>query len=387
MAAISRRALAIAAAAGLVVASGACRYDSSSPQIGRGGSAPITAPDGAGVVERPAAYQITYRVEELVDGRVVAGSAVLLVRRPFDSRLERRDLTVSDAVASIRVAGLGVLAQSVGSERAVLRHPAPAPAPGDVRADLIVGSAPGLLGDRREWRRVLGRACQVVRSGAPLLSGEIVPAPAPEAHVDSCLSAEGLVLEEVSSQRGTPTARWVATAVDLQPDVDDARFSLPGAAEVPAGQGGGSVKAVDPTSRSLGTFWELDGPAAGFTPAGRYAVVPPQAATASDPASRPNLVAAVVDVWTRGPDIVLVDQGGTLGQVPPFAAHRFGHPADLGALGQGEWFLTPAGPEVRVLLPPGRYVRVAGTLPVEDLLALARRLRPVQGDGLRPIAP
>src|SRR5205823_3628561 len=57
---------------------------------------------------------------------------------------------------------------------------------------------------------------------------------------------------------------------------------------------------------------------AGFVETGRYAVVPPQPRTPLDPSARLRLVSGVRDVYVRGADVIVVDQGGTLGGVAPF---------------------------------------------------------------------
>lgn len=340
-------------------------------RIGRDGS---TVVDGADDVEIGApldAYAITYRVEELAGDEVQTTTATLIVQRPFRSRLEIRD---GETVVQRRVADFAYLAEQPGDGDPTVFAAVPAPAPNDVRADLAVDDAGG------EVRRVAGRECQVHALGAPLMDGDVVEGDTTE----SCIDADGLLLEEVVTDGDLITARWVATDVDTSPTIVDDDFFFGGVEPLPAAAGGGSVQEVMPTSQSLGTFFELDDPPAGFTHRGRYAVVPPQLANPDDPETRAQVIAAVVDVFERGRDVVVIDQGGTLGQVPPFGADPNGVLVDdIGEVGAlGESIRTAAGGEIRVLRPPGRYVRVAGTLPVADLVAIARSLRAVEGTGL-----
>ena len=331
----------------------------------------VDTPSAVHIGEPIDAYAITYRVEEQDDGDVRIETVRLTVDRPFRSRLETRD---GDRVVSLRVADFTYLGTRDESGNETVLTAAPAAAPGDVRADLIVGDG------GREVRRVAGRVCQVHRFGAPLLDGDVVAGAA----VDECIDGDGLVLEEVVHDGGAIVRRWLAESVDTSPRVDAGEFRLPDVSPLPVAEGGGSARAVDPATEPPGQFWTLDAPPTGFALKGRYSVVPPQEARTDDPVTRPQVIAGVVDVFTRGSDVLLIDQGATLGRVPPFGAHPEGELVDLGVLARtGEWFLTPIGAEVRALIPPGRYVKVSGSLLADRLIAIAQALRPVEGEGLR----
>src|SRR5207249_3361844 len=105
--------------------------------------------------------------------------------------------------------------------------------------------------------------------------------------------------------------------VTVGPAVDSSLFATEGNIP-PLSQGGGSFRPVDPASRPPGTFWELPGSLPdGYTRQGRYAVVPPQPENFSNPGLRSNRLAGVSDVLVRGPDVIVVDRGGTLGGVDP----------------------------------------------------------------------
>ena len=82
----------------------------------------------------------------------------------------------------------------------------------------------------------------------------------------------------------------------------------------------------------------------------------------------------MVDVYVRGADYLVIDQGGTLEGAQPFEASPLGRPADLGALGMGEVIPSLRATDARVTAK-GKYVRVAGTLHPDDLVALAKQLR------------
>jgi hypothetical protein len=173
---------------------------------------------------------------------------------------------------------------------------------------------------------------------------------------------------------------------DGLPIADDF-FRLPSKPSVAAAEGAGSVIAVAPDSRPPDAeFYALDTPPAGFELRGRYTVVPPQAGLL-DEAQRSSLVASIADVWTRGTDVLVVDQGGALNNQPTFTMQPHTKRVDLGALGQGEEVPGMAGNEVRVIVSGGRHVRVYGSLPIRELVAVARALHAVPGGTLVPLEP
>ena len=164
--------------------------------------------------------------------------------------------------------------------------------------------------------------------------------------------------------------------------LEPALFKVSGPPTLPEKAGGGSVRRVDPASRPPGTFFELSGPPPRFSDHSRYAVVPPQGATTTDPARRNSVVAGVSDVFVRGPDIIVVDQGATLGGVPAFPEQPGAAKLDLGAVGSATVLPWLGGNELRVSRPNGHYVRLAGTVPVSELAAVGRDLHPVEGGQL-----
>jgi hypothetical protein len=336
--------------------------------IGRAGSEVVADATSVAADAPVAAYRVRYRIEEQDGDRVRVSRADLDVRRPFQSRLVTRR---GDTIVAERVGDFGYLGQRTAKETKVLVAE-PGPAPDDIRGDLFDA------GDG-EVRRVAGRLCQVHHFGAPLFGGQVVPGDT----TDTCIDGAGIVLEEVVYNGKRILSRWLAQRVDGPPG-DDVAFDLGDVDPVPPEEGGGTLQEVEPTSQSLGTFFELTALPEGFTHRGRYAIVPPQAATTDDENTRSQVIAGVADVYVRGIDVFVIDQGGTLGQVPPFGVHPNSDSVDdLGAVGVlGESFRTPNGAEVRTLIPPGRYVRVFGTLRVDDLVAIARSLEPVQGTGL-----
>ncbi|MEA3055260.1 MAG: hypothetical protein QOD30_692 [Actinomycetota bacterium] len=342
------------------------------PTIGRAGSTAVTTTAHVVIGAPPDTYEVHYRIEEVHRGRSETSTARLLVDAPFRSRLEIRRST---ALVSLRVADLHYLGTRTTSGANVLT-PSPRPAVDAVRADLVLHDESG------DVRSVAGRECEMHQLGAPLLDNDGTYVAGDS--VDVCVDHDGLVLEQLERVDGVLTRRWIATAVDATAVVTDDDVHLAGVAARAAKDGGGSVQAIEPSSAPPGSFWQLDAPPAGFTRVGRYAVVPPQGARPDDENTRSQVLAGIVDVFVRGSDVLVIDQGGTLGQVPPPLPTVTGSAGvDLGALAKAaESYAMPWGAEVRALLPPGRYVLVSGTLPSGDLIAVARQLHEIQGQGI-----
>ena len=340
--------------------------------IGRAGSTRVHTTAHVTIGAPPDTYEVRYRIEEVHDDKPESSTARLLVDEPFRSRLEIRRGTT---LVSLRVADLHYLGTRTSTGSNVLT-PAPGPAVDAVRPDLIVHDESG------DVRRIAGRTCEMHQLGSALLDGDGTFTAGDD--VDVCVDERGLILEQLERVDGELTRRWIATSVDTAPSATDADFHLAGVKARPAKAGGGSVQDIEPTTAPPGSFWQLDAPPPGFTRLGRYAVVPPQGADPDDEKTRAQVVAGVVDVFVRGSDTVVVNQGGTLGHVPPPLPPVTGSAGvDLGVLAKAaSSYATPWGAEVRALIPPGRYVLVGGTLPASDLADVARRLHEIQGQGI-----
>jgi hypothetical protein len=327
----------------------------------------------------PSGYRLVYRVESRAGDEVVVSTERVWVRRPFESRVEswtgappgrRRTNTTVNAFARINTG------------RAVFAVP-PAPAPQDFRLDsnLTEAERAGYV-DPRERRRVAGRVCRVYRWGAEGGSGSLsrLDEDEPGEYTDSCFDADGLPLEVVTYVDGKLLTRSIVTQVEEGPRLADRLFGV-GDPTLEVRQGGGSVLRVEPDSRPPGDFWELGEAPRGFERDGRYAVIPPQAGF-DDPTQRAGIVTFVSDVWVRGRDVIVVEQGGTLGGRPPFQADPNARKVSAGDLGRGDLAYGLRTSEVRVLLEGGRFVRVHGTVAPSRLLAVARSLEKVEGGDL-----
>jgi hypothetical protein len=376
-------AVAVLAVVGASVALVADLRSSDEEAGGRSGSERLDDGPPVRIVRTPAAFRVVYRLEEPAGGgRLALSTDRVVVRRPFDSRIEtRRGAPPGDALVTTQVAVFGRLAVEGQDGRQSTEAVPPAVGASDIRLAPVLQPAldRGLL-RRRERRRVADRTCQVYRSGRSLGAGPLVP-PTGATHTDSCVDEAGLVLEEVVVDGGERLSRRVAVEVDDDPELGRGPFRT-SAPTTPVDRGGGSVREVDPESRPPGPFYELAGGPEGFRRRGRYSVIPPQAENFADPSTRARIVAGVVDVWVRGADVLFVEVGGTLGGVPPFSRNPTSSPVDLGSFGEGELFVDARGNQVRVALDGGDYVRITGTLPPDRLAAIARSMEPVEGGEL-----
>lgn len=348
---------------------------------GRRGSIPL--PSAARVTPGavPAAYRIVYRVENTAAGRTTVATEEVAVSRPFDGRQVSRDgAPPGRGRTGAQLTTLGrIEVPTAGSQPRLLLQTPPATAGSDIRLDLVL---PDLVSARkaspREHRRVIGRNCRVHRFGGPVFAGVLEPYdPKSTTYADACVDGAGLVLEEVWVSKGERLRRKVATELTLGRAVAP-RIRIEGTFLTPK-EGGGSVRPVDPASNPIGDSWRLDTVPAGFRFVGRFAVVPPQPAVLEDPTQADNRIAGVTDVWTRGADALILDQGGTVSRVAPFKEDTTQPQVPAGAAGMGRLGLDLRMNEVRVLIKGGRYARVAGTLTPKEIASVANGLRQVTG--------
>lgn len=353
-------------------------------------SPPITGdpvPDDASftIGDRALSYRIVYRVDDLGDAAVVPGTDEVVVRRPAESRLRTfRGAPPGGGLLSVQIAALDRLRLGQVDQPLIIAR-VPGVGVSDLRIApvLAAGVEAGLL-ERRGQRMVAGRRCEVVRSGTVLGAGPLVPITAGE-HAESCFDAEGLLLEETLFLQGRPTLHRIAVEVRTSLTITDDTFEV-GPIVVPVDKGGGSSTAVDPTVGAVGPFWVLPAAAvpAGFEHKGRLSIVPPQPDKFAEP-QNPSIIAGTADVYVRGADLIVLWQGGTIGQVDAFAPSPHASPIEVAGLGRGEQLLSALGTELRFSRPSGTFVHVIGTLAPAALREVAGALIETDGAGLVPI--
>ena len=340
------------------------------------------------VGEQPQSYRIVYRLDDYAAGGHGVSTDVLEVDRPLRGRVrsyegppDERDEDAEVIGGQVSVLTRLSVPEIEGRPGVTIRTP-PDLAGNDLRFGPVVEWAvsQGFL-ERRERRRVLGRECTVYRAGDPVTAGVLTPVSSEAEggdYADACVDDRGLLLEELWVTEGLVLRRKLAVSVEEDVAFTDADFPI---AErvMDDPDRATTVRSVEPSSRPAGEFWVLD-PAAlpeGFVGPQRFVVVMPDDSTdrGDAPPNRARTLASVADLYVRGVDVLVVDQGGTIGSVQrrgvPEAAPR----ATAGALGEVGIIPGFRTVEVRAARSNGRFVRVAGTLPPDQLLAIASSLR------------
>ena len=323
----------------------------------------------------PKAYAITSRVS-------IRGSTSTEVHRvvaPFDARTETFAGTeAKGTLLAEREVAFGFLAtRSKGATLTTLEAP-PAVAGPRLAEALVSAERLGLV-ERREVRTVARRRCQVWRTSAEFGATTFVPPKGGDEYLDLCVDGDGLLLEEWQVDDGQAVRQKVAVEVELDDvEASDVR-KLPRDITLKIDAGGGSVKKIADTERPVGPFLDVAAPPEGFQLQGRYTVVPPSPGL-REGGDRGKVRAATVDVFVRGADAIVVERGGLLDLSDPWTVDPRFPDVDLGpSIGTGELVPGRLGSELRALLGSGRYLRVFGTVDLDQLTELARALVPVDG--------
>jgi hypothetical protein len=304
-----------------------------------------------------------------------------IVHRPFGARITTRD--ASGQVSSQRWSDLGRLTTRSQGDEAIRIDTAIAPAASDMRPDLFTGPMTDLkrlaAGSSTD---IGGRPCTRSSEGEKVATagqadqslGDTGSLPV---KVTRCVDAQGLVLEE---RWASPGGRNLLTkrAVELELGDDVPAIDEPKAQLLPDEQGNGSVRQVAADAPvPFAESFHLATPK-GFTFVGRYAVVPARIARSSGAAVADPGVALYTDVWRRGPDVLLLDQGTTTSGSAPFDSSTKVGPIDVTGLGAAELAVDLRVAEVRFTRPGGGFVRLAGTLAPPELVRLAAKVTQVQ---------
>lgn len=345
MSRIGLLALAVVAAGGAFVALGA--RDDAGPSL------PDVAGEGAA-----SAYRIVYEV----DAYGATSTEERTVVRPFDSDIVVRD--TDGAVTSERASRAGLLAtRSVGAEWVLIDVPF-SPATGDTRLDRFGDATAEDLG----VDAVGGRECRELRATFP---GEAV------AEVDRCVDAAGIVLREVWR---TDDGEVVQTMTATTLVVDDVEVAgAPTGTRLAPADGNGAVREVSDDEPIPFTESFALAPA-GWEFVGRYLVVPPVLGARSGEAVQPSATALVSDVWRRGPDLLVLDQGATKEGEPPFGGGRVQQTFSIDDVGDATLTVDDRLAAANVVLGDGGFVRLSGTVAPTELRALAETIAPTGGD-------
>jgi hypothetical protein len=339
----------------------------------------------AAVGGEPREYRIVYRVtvgaEETTE--------TLSVRRPFQSRLEvRGGRSPRGALRTVRVGRFGVIETTSPATDAVRLTVPPSLAPGDLR--LLPAIATALAEGAvvaRGTRRVSGRSCDAFTLGGPVSAGLLTPVGSNAGErAEICVDGRGLLLAESWTKDGTLLRE--RRAIEVSALAPRTSFRIPGAHRPAHGADGSITRVTDASRLPLGSY-ELPGPPlAGFTRLGRWTSISPRVGDRANPLDLDvGRQAALHELWVRGIDILDVEQGSLLGDGGPLPSHPHGRAADLGGLGTGDAINDLRLAEARANVPGFGYVRVAGTLPLADVIAVAQRLHLGPGGVLTPQHP
>lgn len=348
-----------------------------------GGSGRAVALPGAGQV--PAGYHIVYQVTA---SGISPYREDLWVQRPFRSLDEVHSGLAPGAPVDLgTLSRLGTEILFTGRSQPAAIHVAAAPAGSDARLEAVATAAEsaGLL-QAGGSARILGRPCRVYRSAASLTSTGPMARPTATHYVLSCVDSQGLVLGEATFKRGHLSQLRRAVGVSVGPGAGQTAAYAMTASPTPFDEGGGSFRALTLQSSPPGTSWEPSWLPAGFRHYGRYAVVPsqPQAfdrtgstgSGAPSPSGLPaSLVTELDDVYVSGSDVIVLQQGVTIG-TSVFKAPIGGSQVALGpVMGRGQLLLSPLASSVNAEPNGGsHFVRVSGTVAPGVLLRLTRSL-------------
>jgi hypothetical protein len=318
----------------------------------------------------PIDYRIVYDVTT-PDGTTTEEH---IVHRPFGAEIVTRD--ANDKVTSERWSALGELVTRSQGAAAVRLDTAIAPSASDSRPDVFVHPLTEVKRATPAGSGVVGgRPC--TRSLEPdtvVTQGGAAPAGAQDGtlpvRVTRCSDAQGLVLEERWVSAGGTTL-LTKRAVELQVGDEVPAIEIPKADRLPAAQGNGAVRKVARDAKvPFAETFHLATPK-GFTFVGRYAVVPARIAQSAGQLPADAGIALYTDVWRRGPDLLLLDQGASRSGPPPFVARSKLGPLAVPGVGTADLAMDLRLAEVRFTRPDGGFARVAGTLDPKALVAIA----------------
>jgi hypothetical protein len=333
----------------------------------------------------PAAYHVVYKVDTFGSGNDKPDSTTqeYIVRRPFDVHLSAKAGAPPGTTEQWSLIwNLGKYSQTTSGGTPEVSQIAPQAALGDIRLDATLQD---LVADgkfvAKERRVVLGRECQVYRTGEALETLSL-SAPKDTDYAEACFDSDGLLLEEVVVSSAKLGERLIATSVDDQTVPTDDNFAITGD-PTPLDKGGAQLAPIDATAKPADGYWSLATPPAGYTLQGRYLLQTPADQGSSDtsasttttsttapPAPNPSYV----DIYVNGPSTIIVRQGPTAGE--PKTDTSQGTTVDVGALGSAPLSATLTGSRLTAhpAAPASWYVELQGTVSRDTLKQVASQL-------------
>jgi hypothetical protein len=331
----------------------------------------------------PAAYHVVYKVDTAKSGGESGQDTTTqeyTVRRPFDAHLVSKAGAPpgTDEQWSL-IWSMGKYGQTTSGSSPEVGQTAPQAALGDIRLEATLND---LVADGKfvpkERRVVLGRDCQVYRTGGALETLNVT-APTKTDYADACIDSSGLMLEEVVVSSGELAERLIATSVDDQTVPGDDVFAITGD-PTPLDQGGSQLSPIDAATKPADGYWGLPAPPEGYTLQGRYQLLTPaDQSNSSDPSASttttsttapPAPVPSYIDVYVNGPNTIIVRQGPTAGEPQDDGT---GTSVDVGKLGTAPLSSSLTGSRLiaHPAVPAAWYVELQGTVPRDTLKQVA----------------
>ena len=337
-------------------------------------SGPSTSTDSGPGVDVGSAFPMSYVIVYRVNSNGVNQWEVLSVQRPFSASDLTYMSTVSPRPGDQPSSGnlsttTDLYAVDTRSVRLVSgRQPAPPSGDEFVGAEISELTRRGLANDLRQSSTIVGRACRMYRFSGPLM-GAVAPLGTQADHDDMCLDAEGLVMSESWTYHGKVVRQRTAVHVETSSGsvVDSSVPSPPSTAGAIAPTVYAATITTDPHPS---TFIHSPSTPPGFTatgPAVDFRLPDPQ---------HPALTAATSVVWafTAGPRVITVEAGTEGGALPWSNGDTVTVPVTLAGLGPAQTAAASDRFELRIDLGGGQWVRVAGTVPLDQLVAYAHHL-------------
>ena len=315
----------------------------------------------------PAVYRVVY--SDVMNG--VHQWEVLTVHRPF----EGSDLyystvgmpTSTDEPTSGSISSAIQLFSLTAGKVSLASGRQPGPPTGDqVLYDLTPElEARGLAVDLHTSETIAGLSCRQFRFADPP-AGPVGPIDLTVGHDDICLDSEGLVLAETWTYHGSVVETRTAVEVADSAGALAGQPALPVPSTSGVGNGGPGAATVTPVPSSASLP----------VPTGFQSWGSPVSFRLPDPQD-PSQVMARTQVWAfvAGARVITVEAGAERGGTLPWAASdTVTTPLTLRGLGPADLALRSDGPEIRVALGDGQWVRIRGTVPIPTLTAYAQQL-------------
>lgn len=401
--------------------------DDAKPTVAPTLTAPLAASqdDPWTLADPPSAYRIVYRRDQSGPSGTVTTTEEHTVRRPFESLLvSKAGAPPGGALQTTVIGDRGTVSQqqveapassvpgtdtsttvSSGDTSTTVAAPAepvvyagaPSIAYGDVRLD---ASLDGLVSSgffrQQERRTLLGRDCQVFRTGRGLVSSGVALASDPPAkpteldYADACIDASGLVLEQVVVEIGKVVSHVTATEVDTTVQPTDELFRITGV-PAPTDQGGVVVTEVDGGDAPVPTYWVVGSTPAGFQLQGRYRMeqshYDSSGAVVNNADGSPEIVATYADVYVQGTEAIVVRQGPT--SIEPSTVGPDASTVRVGGLGTAQAAAALDG--ASLVAHPGNpgdwFVVIEATKTVDEIVQIARSMHTVEGTSAPVTAP